>query len=76
MSSFLVTLDGERVELVEADTYQQEGPMTTFFRTRAGSAVVDSWSDRLASYRTAGLVAVRRLEEVEQVGAGGVLRSA
>jgi hypothetical protein len=54
---------GDRtVEQVEgADAYQQEGQMTTFFATRRG--VVDSWATRVASYRTAEIVSVRRRDE-------------
>ncbi len=55
--------DGEgKVEVVpEADTYAQEGPLTTFFRTEPGRRVVDCWSERLASYRTADLARIRRV---------------
>lgn len=66
MAVYCITLEGERTEEVDADTYLQEGPMTTFFRTRGANAVVDSWSVRLASYRTASMLAVRRVEEAAQ----------
>ena len=36
--------------------------MTTFFRRGDGRDVIDSWSTRMASYRTADLMVVRRLE--------------
>ena len=50
-----------RVETVHgADAYQQEGPMTTFFRRAHGRDVIDSWSTRVASFRTADLLIVRR----------------
>ena len=59
------------VELVDgADAYQQEGPMTTFFRRGPGRAVIDSWSTRVASFRTADLLAVRLRESAS--GAGGL----
>jgi hypothetical protein len=58
-----VLLRDRSVELVDgADAYQQEGPMTTFFRTGEGRDVIDSWSVRVASFRTADLLAVRRRE--------------
>jgi hypothetical protein len=61
--AFEVTLLDNTVELVErADSYQQEGPMTTFFRRGDGRDVIDSWSTRMASFRTADLLAVRRRE--------------
>ena len=67
MATYQVTFDGERYEEVEADTYLQEGPMTTFFQTRGAGAVVDSWSVRLASYRTSSLLGVRRLDEAARL---------
>ena len=61
MASFEVTLSDRRVETVDgADAYQQEGPLTTFFALRGERQVIDSWSIRLASFRTADIVAVRR----------------
>lgn len=53
------------VTLVDgADSYQQEGPMTTFFRRGDGRGVIDSWSTRMASFRTADIRVVRRCEPV------------
>jgi hypothetical protein len=58
--AYVVTLVNEAVEVVEgADAYQQEGPLTTFFRTAPGRAVVDCWSTRLASFRTADIRKIR-----------------
>lgn len=58
-----VTITDGSVEIVTgADSYQQEGPLTTFFCHGAGRSVVDSWSTRLASYRTAEIRKVRRVE--------------
>jgi hypothetical protein len=63
MPTFEVTLRDRTVEIVGgADAYQQEGPMTTFFRRGDGRDVIDSWSTRVASFRTADLLAVRRHE--------------
>lgn len=63
MPTFEVILRDRSVESVEgADAYQQEGPMTTFFRRGDGRDVIDSWSTRVASYRTADLLVVRRHE--------------
>lgn len=62
---FQVTLTDKTVEVVDgADAYQQEGPMTTFFRTAEGRHVIDCWSRRMASFRTSEVLMVRRLEEV------------
>ncbi|HKE73318.1 MAG TPA: hypothetical protein VKB57_06870 [Acidimicrobiales bacterium] len=65
MPTFEVTLRDRSVETVDgADAYQQEGPMTTFFRRGDGRDVIDSWSIRVASFRTADLLVVRRREAV------------
>lgn len=61
MALFAVTLADDTTDFVDhADAYQQEGPLTTFFACRDGRAVIDSWALRLASYRTADIVAIRR----------------
>ncbi len=58
--AYLVTLADDTLELVsDADAYQLEGPLTTFFRTAPGRAVVDCWSTRLASFRTIDIRAIR-----------------
>lgn len=61
MATFSVTLsDQSTVDIDNADAYQQEGPLTTFFRLDDGRRVIDSWSVRLASFRTNDIVAVQR----------------
>ncbi|MGD9793344.1 MAG: hypothetical protein AB7V43_07665 [Acidimicrobiia bacterium] len=58
--SFLVILNNDDVEKIDgADAYQQEGPLTTFFRTSPGRNVVDCWATRLASFRTADIRKIR-----------------
>ncbi len=58
--TYEVTLADETTERIDdADAYQLEGPLTTFFRTTPGRAVVDCWSTRLASYRTADIRRIR-----------------
>jgi len=64
MARFNISLADDRNEIIEhADAYQQEGPLTTFFAFAGGREVIDSWSSRLASFRTADVVAVRRIED-------------
>ena len=64
MRGYEVTInDGSVEQVAGADTYQQEGPLTTFFRTDAGRRVVDSWATRLASYRTNEIARIRAVEE-------------
>lgn len=61
MATFEVTMTDRTIERIDgADAYQQEGQMTTFFATRRH--VVDSWSTRMASYRTSELLSVRRVD--------------
>jgi hypothetical protein len=61
--TFEITLSDNRVEWVEgADSWQQEGPMTTFFTTEEGRGRLDAWAVKLASYRTDRLVRIRRAE--------------
>ncbi len=57
------TSDGTVEHVSGADTYAQEGPLTTFFRTDAGRRVVDCWATRLASFRTAEILRIRAVEE-------------
>lgn len=65
MSSYQVMLKDRSVERIEgADAYQQEGQMTTFFCTGSGRNVVDTWSTRIASFRTSEVVVIRRLDPV------------
>jgi hypothetical protein len=64
MAMYEVTMKDRPVERVaEVDAYQQEGPMTTFFRTGDDRRTIDSWSTRVASYRTTELLIIRRLTE-------------
>jgi hypothetical protein len=51
--------DGKTDTVEDADSYQQEGPLTTFFQTRNGRPVIDCWARRVASYRTADIVCIR-----------------
>jgi hypothetical protein len=65
--AYEIGLKGGGFEVVEdADTYAQEGVLTTFFRSRDGRAVIDSWAKRLASYRTADISRIRWLDNAEE----------
>ena len=64
MPAYEITLSDQTRERIDgADSYVQEGQLTTFFRTASDRQVVDAWSVRLASYRTSEILAVRRMEE-------------
>ncbi len=61
----LTSIDGNH-ELVNADGYAQEGPLTTFFTVEPGrSARLDPWSVRVLSVRTDRILTVRRIEPVD-----------
>ena len=51
--AFEVVLSDESVELVgDADSFQQEGPKTTFFASDGRRGTLDCWSVKMASFRT------------------------
>ena len=63
MPTFEAVLADGSIEVIEgADTYDMEGPMTTFFATGDGRDVIDCWSTRVASVRTADVKLIRRTE--------------
>ncbi|MEZ5376738.1 MAG: hypothetical protein R2733_09535 [Acidimicrobiales bacterium] len=53
---------GGEITVVGANAYQPEGPMTTFFATGSSRGTIDSWSTRVASYRTNDIVSIQRRE--------------
>ncbi len=55
------------VEIDGANAYAPDGQMTTFFRCRDDRETIDAWSTRIASFRTAD---VRRIVRVESAAAG------
>ena len=59
--AFDVVLDDDSVERVEqADSYQQEGPLTTFFDNASRPGGLGAWSVKVASFRTEQIVRIRR----------------
>jgi hypothetical protein len=59
--SFEVTLTDDSVERVDgADSYSLEGPLTTFFGNERPRPL-DSWSTKVASYRTERIAKIKRL---------------
>lgn len=70
MAMYEVVLKDGSVEHIDgADTYEQEGPLTTFFELAPDRQVIDCWSVRLSSIRTTEIVRIRR------AGAAPVLAS-
>lgn len=63
MAAFVIQRAGEDTLVVEgADTYAPEGALTTFFATRGQRGMVDSWAERVASFRTAGIISIERVD--------------
>jgi hypothetical protein len=61
---FEVTLLDDAVEVVDgADSFQQEGPLTTFFATGGRHRGLDAWSIKLASFRTDRIAKIVRRAE-------------
>jgi hypothetical protein len=57
------TTDGDIERIDDADSYQLEGPLTTFFLADGHHARLSSWSVRVASLRTDRILAVRRVAD-------------
>jgi hypothetical protein len=59
--AFEVILADDSVERVEqADSYQQEGPLTTFFDNASRPGGLGAWSVKVASFRTEQILRIRR----------------
>ena len=59
---FVVHFDDDTTTAVaEADAYEQEGPLTTFFDRNGGGRLASAFTIRLASFRTSRIVEIRRL---------------
>lgn len=58
---FEISFADNRCELIEADGYAPEGPLTTFFCTEPGRTPrLDPWATRIFSVRTASISMIRR----------------
>lgn len=70
--SFVVHFEDDTTTIVdEADSYEQEGPLTTFFDRNGGGRLASAFAVRVASFRTSKIVEVRR----EPVSAAAALQS-
>lgn len=59
----IVTTDGKVERIDGADSYELEGPLTTFFLSNSRVHRLSSWSERVASFRTDHVLAVRVTSE-------------
>ena len=67
--SFVVHFEDDTTTVVDAaDSYEQEGPLTTFFDRNGGGRLASAFAVRVASFRTSKIVEVRR-ETAEQIDA-------
>ena len=55
------TIDGSIERIDGADSYQLEGPLTTFFVADGAHGKISGWSVRVASVRTDRIAAIRRV---------------
>ena len=61
--SFVVHFEDETMTIVDdADSYEQEGPLTTFFDRNGGGRLTSAFAVRVASFRTSQIVEVRRCQ--------------
>jgi hypothetical protein len=71
MAFELTMIDGDTQRVDDADSYELEGPLTTFFLSGGSSGRLSSWSQRVASFRTDRLLAVRRVDDTVTLRAVG-----
>lgn len=75
--AFLVHFDDDTTTIVDdADSYEQEGPLTTFFDRNGGGRLASAFAVRVASFRTSRIVEVRRASTDVQPAESPVLSSA
>ena len=74
MAFEIMTIDGDMERVDDANAYQLEGPLTTFFIADGGHGKLSSWSQRVCSLRTDRISSIRRVVfpdmESEASGAG------
>jgi hypothetical protein len=74
--SFVVHFEDDTTTIVDdADSYEQEGPLTTFFDRNGGGRLASAFAVRVASFRTAKIVEVRRGTDLALDGAIDALQS-
>ena len=53
--------DETTTQVLDADAYEQEGPLTTFFDRNGGGGLTSAFALRVASFRTSRIVEIRRV---------------
>lgn len=60
--TFQITLSDQKIEtILDADGYELEGSLTTFFMSDGHTNRLSSWSTRLASYKTEQITSIKRI---------------
>jgi hypothetical protein len=54
--------DETTTQVLDADAYEQEGPLTTFFDRNGGGGLTSAFALRVASFRTSRIVEIRRVQ--------------
>lgn len=69
--------DDTTTQVFDADAYEQEGPLTTFFDRNGGGGLSSAFALRVASFRTSRIVEIRRVERAEgaELVDAGILRA-
>ena len=74
--SFVVHFDDETTTIVDdADSYEQEGPLTTFFDRNGGGRLTSAFTVRVASFRTSRITEVRRASQSSVTSASSTTTS-
>jgi len=74
--SFVVHFDDDTTTFVDdADSYEQEGPLTTFFDRNGGGRLTSAFTVRVASFRTSRIVEVRRSSQSSVTSASSTTTS-
>jgi hypothetical protein len=65
--SFVIRFDDDTTTVVDdADAYEQEGPLTTFFDRNGGGRLASAFTLRVASFRTSRILEVRAVAALAQ----------
>ena len=57
--------DDSTTAVLDADAYEQEGPLTTFFDRNGGGRLASAFVVRVASFRTSRIMEIRRGDHVD-----------
>ena len=64
MAFEIAIADGDIEHIEGADSYELEGPLTTFFAADGAHARLSAWSVRVASIRTDRILSIKRVDDI------------